>query len=598
MRLTAILTLLMGTMAAAGPHNPGPGPDQVVAIWTSQALTSTAVQSALSYPVGLDTGITVDVAVSGAESGDTITVTPTWKRPGGSALEDFEAPQAVTWTAGQPTGFLLTFSAPRGAAEMFLSGQTTSSNGATITASAIGSTNGVGPVAAAGTFSGDVATTTNGHLTNLGYNGLLYDKDDTDTGITNPAANALGIQVGGTEYVTMRPNTEDVLSIIAGTLAGDKSALFASGTLSNALVTFTDALVTLVATAGSSGSNPATLHGELHGFSPGAVRTSVLYAINASFGTGTAWYGGGASNYGVYANLGASGAGVKVGTMGVVKDGVSSTLNVGASGQTVESAAGKNVGGAFISLNAGAGTATGLYVGLDDADPVARLVDAAIQVSNDTQAFPIQVWQDDSTTVAKIDDNGVTTIAPGGVTAIYADTDNVTVTAGSIALGKSVTGRIYSVGPRSSTVTGDSTAAEDEFVESITLPANFLRTGRVLRYHFFGSYDAAAVTSATWRMNLGGTDIAVSDAISLLNSTGNSWVAEGTISVELSGAAGTINAVISAGAESTTDTTSIEIKTTTINTTGAHALTPSIQFSGASASNGALIYGGYVEALN
>lgn len=144
-RMTAAMATLMMAMmvgsALAGPNNMGPGADQVVDIWESQALTTTPIESALSYPVGLDNGITVDVALSGAEGVDTITLTPTWKIPGASAAqEDLQTSQAVTWTQGARSTFILTFSPPPGASQMYLSAVTSSTDGATITASAIGST--------------------------------------------------------------------------------------------------------------------------------------------------------------------------------------------------------------------------------------------------------------------------------------------------------------------------------------------------------------------------------------------------------------------------------------------------------------------------
>lgn len=144
-RMTAAMATLMMAMmvgsALAGPNNLGPGADQVVDIWESQALTTTPIESALSYPVGLDTGITVQFEVAGTAGADTVTVTPTWKIPGGSdALEDYVASQAVTWTHLDPATFVVEFSPPRGTSEMYLAGMTSSTDGATITASAIGST--------------------------------------------------------------------------------------------------------------------------------------------------------------------------------------------------------------------------------------------------------------------------------------------------------------------------------------------------------------------------------------------------------------------------------------------------------------------------
>lgn len=140
MKLIIILTLIFAGAALAGPNNPGPGSDQVVTIWTSQTLTSTAIESSASWPVGLDRGILLDVLIEGAESGDTVTITPTFAIPGGTAKEHYSVPQALTWTSGQRTDFALDVTPPPGVKTMHMAGVTTDTDGCTITVRAIGAT--------------------------------------------------------------------------------------------------------------------------------------------------------------------------------------------------------------------------------------------------------------------------------------------------------------------------------------------------------------------------------------------------------------------------------------------------------------------------
>lgn len=205
MRLTIILALLLATAALAGEHNPGPGEDEVVEFWDEDDLTTTGLFSQdepLWYNVGLDTGVTVNVSIAGAEEGDTVTVSATWRMPNGEIREELE-PQVITWTQGERTDFMDTWAVPRGADRLYLSAITTDTNGCTITASVIGAVNGTGPVSTVSEFSGDVEDTTQGYLSNLGYDELLFDKDDPDTGISNPSANVIGFENGGTENMLL-----------------------------------------------------------------------------------------------------------------------------------------------------------------------------------------------------------------------------------------------------------------------------------------------------------------------------------------------------------------------------------------------------------
>lgn len=141
-RVSLALILLAVSEAAAGPRNPGPGSDQVVTLWSEQALTSDGTTSTVSYPIGLDSSIIVDVRIEGAAAGATVTVTPVWERPGGNAIgypvEHLDIPQATTWTEPTRADFVLTITPCPGASLMYLTGSTTDSDGCTITARAIG----------------------------------------------------------------------------------------------------------------------------------------------------------------------------------------------------------------------------------------------------------------------------------------------------------------------------------------------------------------------------------------------------------------------------------------------------------------------------
>ena len=142
--IALIVAIAMGTSgeAIAGPHSVGPGSDDVVAMWSSQALTTSPATTTAFYPVGLDTTIVLDVLLEGAAAGATVTVTPVFQIPGGNACgyptEHLSTPQATTWTQGSRADFLLTITPPPGCDRMYMTGITSDSDGCTVTARAIG----------------------------------------------------------------------------------------------------------------------------------------------------------------------------------------------------------------------------------------------------------------------------------------------------------------------------------------------------------------------------------------------------------------------------------------------------------------------------
>lgn len=259
------------------------------------------------------------------------------------------------------------------------------------------------PRLVASTFSGDVSSTTNGHLTNLGYDGLLYDKDDTNTGITNPSADKVGVQVGGSELSTFGPATGDVLRIATGTLAAAGSALDISGTMANSAGREDFVTITGTAAVGNSGVG-RVVYALLNGDHTGTNYTASGWFENRSYAPGTDWYNIQGGNFGVHGESLNANTSAHVGVSGRASNAI--TLNIGALGQALSSTAGDNVGGIFLGINSGAGTATGAYVGLDASDPGAKFVDAGLIVSNAAVAAPIQIWLDGSTTVGQFLDGG------------------------------------------------------------------------------------------------------------------------------------------------------------------------------------------------
>ncbi len=385
------------------------------------------------------------------------------------------------------------------------------------------------------------------------------------------------------------------VSVTAGTLAASVPGLEVSATTAGS--GYSNA-VSFAITAASGGSGARSIYSSLSG-AAGSIQTAVAYFENLTTGTSAEYWTFGFNNLGVLGACSGTTAGHNVGVSGFARG--SSGLNVGLAGASGQfsSATGPCIG--VIGRSDGTdGVGIGVYASLanDDDGGAPTLTEAALLADNGNAASPVITARDNGTVVLEVEDGGILDVAPGGVRSIYSDTDNTSISAGSVAQEKSVTGRLYSVGNRSQAITGDSTASEDNFTETITLAANYLRAGRYLRYRFWGTYDADIATTATFRMNLGGTDIVSSDAPTLLNSAGNSWMITGTIYVEASGASGVIQGEMETHTEGSTDTISIETGSATVDTTASKAMTPSIQFSGSSASNGAIILGGYIEALN
>ncbi len=134
------------------------------------------------------------------------------------------------------------------------------------------------------------------------------------------------------------------------------------------------------------------------------------------------------------------------------------------------------------------------------------------------------------------------------------------------------------------------TVTETTFAQSYTIPANDCQPGRLYRITAQGSYSTTASPTMTFRLKLGSTNIAATNAIVMgTTQTNRGWRVEGQFVCITTGSSGTIE---SQGA-ATVGLTAITIgggdmvTTTrpTINTTTTQAVQLSVQWGTASASN-------------
>lgn len=134
-----LILLFLPAIALAGGNNPANA--SAVTIWSGQALTSTKITSTAFYPIGRDTAISAHITLTGLESTDSVTLSQVYALPGETSTyyQRYNAAADVVLVNGtDDKNQILNITFPAGAEKMFWTAQTSSSDGATITATVNG----------------------------------------------------------------------------------------------------------------------------------------------------------------------------------------------------------------------------------------------------------------------------------------------------------------------------------------------------------------------------------------------------------------------------------------------------------------------------
>jgi hypothetical protein len=415
------------TIADAGIVSASPGTLSSSASTTALSVTATAPDAAFTYRAGFFTLNTTGAtnAATGLQAlGSNLAAGYTGTRQ----TTGFKATNNVAGTGTQP---LQSGTGPTNDANYGIFGQagaTTAGHNVGVTGWALNGARNYGVVGRgrSGTDAIGVMGVGNFGTNNIG--GWFHLYGDTDSvGTATSAALIVDnssqtspialFRDNGTNVVTIADSGEvtvapvsghssSAVTVTGGTLASGQSGLKVTATNSSssgvqAGVNFT------VASAGVSPSHTAALLSFLTSGYTGTGLTASLYFDNATAGAGATPLSTGNANYGVYGNVQGSTAGHNVAIHGVAFG--STTRNYGGSFRAA--GAGTDSIGVYAQAEAGTNRIGGMFTLISATDSLA-LTSAALIADNGSQASPIFLGRDNTTTVFTIADGGDTTIAP------------------------------------------------------------------------------------------------------------------------------------------------------------------------------------------